>query len=294
MKKGLTFILLLAEISFSQTLGTPTLSSPANGATNQAASITLTWNAVSGASSYELQISTMPSLQVTIYDQRRLTDTSKALTFAYGTTYYWRVMAADASGGVGPWSVVWHFTIKVGPPAAPILLSPANGTFGYPQVLSWSASTGATSYDLQLSTTADFSSISFNGVMTTTSAQMMLQDNTTYYWRVNATGIGGTSPWSTVWNFTTPPIISVKVNPRVVKTFNIVRSDHILQYSLPVACHVNLAYYNLTGKTVYEINQDQESGLYTINIPMLAKGIYIQRFEAGNFLNCQRVERLEK
>ena len=93
-------------------------------------------------------------------------------------------------------------------PAAPILLSPANLSAGIAvsPTLSWNASSGASSYQVQVSATSDFAAPVFNqSGITATSATVSpsLSNNTLYYWRVNATNTAGTSVWSPVWSFTT-------------------------------------------------------------------------------------------
>jgi GH18 family chitinase/regulation of enolase protein 1 (concanavalin A-like superfamily) len=94
-----------------------------------------------------------------------------------------------------------------GVPSAPILSSPANGATGVAinPTVSWNASSGATSYGLQVSTSSTFSTTTVNrtGITTTSAAISGLGNNTTYYWRVNATSAGGTSTWSSTRSFTT-------------------------------------------------------------------------------------------
>ncbi len=110
------------------------------------------------------------------------------------------------SSGTGP---VWSTDIPSGPvaPDAPTLLSPANAATGValPPTLMWNAASGATSYRIQISFVSDFSSTEYDqsGIVTTSNLVPGLFENTLYYWRVNATNAGGTSPWSTVWSFTT-------------------------------------------------------------------------------------------
>lgn len=92
-------------------------------------------------------------------------------------------------------------------PAAPTLSSPTNGATGVSTspTLTWNASSGATSYRLQVSTSSAFSTLTIDqsGITTTSRAISGLADGATYYWRVNATNSAGTSGWSSVWNFTT-------------------------------------------------------------------------------------------
>jgi len=114
---------------------------------------------------------------------------------------------------------VWHGAIKdvinglnnqVPLPAAPVLTSLANNTTGatLSPTLNWNASAGATSYQLQVSTNPDFSSVSFErSNLTETSASLSnLTNNTVYYWRVKAVNLTGSSAWSSIWNFTTAPL----------------------------------------------------------------------------------------
>lgn len=97
-------------------------------------------------------------------------------------------------------------------PFAPTLVSPANTATGINilPTLSWNTSTGATSYQVQVSTTSNFSTTVFDqsGITSTsTSISPALLNNTVYYWRVNASNIIGTSSWSSTWSFTTAAVI---------------------------------------------------------------------------------------
>lgn len=89
---------------------------------------------------------------------------------------------------------------------APVLQSPANSAtnVGVNPVFLWSTVTNATSYNLQVSTTADFSSGVTAYPTSSTSQQVIgLDANTTYYWRADAANASATSAWSSVWSFST-------------------------------------------------------------------------------------------
>lgn len=124
--------------------GTPTLVSPANGASGLASNPILAWNAVPGAESYRLQVSLSPAFVSTVYDDSTLTGTSRQVTgLAAGTAYFWR-LNAKISGTSGAYSDVWKFT-TIAPPAAPVLVAPAAGATAQPTTLkmTWLASSGA-------------------------------------------------------------------------------------------------------------------------------------------------------
>ena len=89
---------------------TPGLSSPASGATGVSTSPTLSWSAVSGATSYDLYLGT----STTPPFHSNSSSTSKAVSgLAASTTYYWKVVAKNACGA-GPASVQRSFTTTGG------------------------------------------------------------------------------------------------------------------------------------------------------------------------------------
>lgn len=93
---------------------------------------------------------------------------------------------------------------------APTLASPANGATNVSTAptLSWSGISCATSYGVQVATDSQFSSVVINQTVTGTSFTVStpLSNNTTYYWRVNATKSGETSAWSPPRSFITTTI----------------------------------------------------------------------------------------
>jgi hypothetical protein len=93
---------------------TPTLSSPANGATGVSIMPRLTWNPASRASSYRIQIASSDNGSVPIIDIGSIPDTyfdfeeRNEDELEFGTGYNWSVQAANA-GGTSDWSVDWNF-----------------------------------------------------------------------------------------------------------------------------------------------------------------------------------------
>jgi len=92
--------------------------------------------------------------------------------------------------------------------SAPVLVSPTNNAviLTVAPTLRWNASASATSYTLQVSVSNLFTSYVYNqsGLTGTSQQVSILNDSTTYYWRVSATNNYRTSAFSNTWSFITP------------------------------------------------------------------------------------------
>ncbi|MGH1434610.1 MAG: cadherin-like domain-containing protein, partial [Lewinella sp.] len=104
--------------------------------------------------------------------------------------------------------------VLAGNSSPPDLLDPADNSTGiFPNpVLSWDGDdSGATTYEVQISTTINFSNIVESGSTTSTSYQPTnaSEGATTYYWRVRAVNDCGTTGYSDVFSFTTQNVSCV-------------------------------------------------------------------------------------
>ena len=195
----------------------PVLTSPATNTINQPLSITFNWNAVPTAASYRIQAATDSLFTAIILNDSTVTTNSRSLSGLLNLKkYYWRVNAKNLAG-TSAYSIVSNLTTIIAAPASPALTSPSTGVINQPISLnfSWSTVAGAASYNFQLATDSLFVTPTINDstLSSTTRSVSGLLNNTKYYWRVNAKNIGGTSGWSTIWNFKTIslPTISGKV-----------------------------------------------------------------------------------
>jgi len=96
----------------------------------------------------------------------------------------------------------------VSPPPAPLLSLPGNGATNVPvnpTSFVWRSASTATSYRLQVALDSGFGNIVFDqaNITDTTYNVNGLSTSTTHYWRADASNANGTSPWSSVWSFTT-------------------------------------------------------------------------------------------
>ena len=95
---------------FSGIPGTPSPTAPVDGSMGQAPTSTLTWSAVTGAASYDIQVASDPGFGTIVASATGLTAASYTPTSSLvgDTVYYWRVRANNVCG-VGPWAATSAF-----------------------------------------------------------------------------------------------------------------------------------------------------------------------------------------
>ncbi|MBM2815337.1 MAG: C-terminal target protein [Ignavibacteria bacterium] len=192
---------------FTTIVGPPLLKYPVNNTRGIASPVLFGWWASNGASTYQIQVATDSLFAKIVADSSGIKDTTFTKNLAYYTKFYWRVRS-KAKAGTSPWSVVWSFKSVV---AAPRLLLPANNSKDIFKDITflWERSIGAQNYTIEVAKKYDFSLTIFSGeTETDTSHSLFILDyDSQYYWRIQASDSDGTSIWSEIWNFTTamPP-----------------------------------------------------------------------------------------
>ena len=152
--------------------------------------INLTWNASTNATSYNVKRSTTSSGPYTTI-ATGVTSTNYNNTGLTAATTYYYVVSAVNSGGESANSAQASATTQASAPAVPTGLT---ATAGNAQVaLSWSASSGATSYNVKRSTTSGGSYTTIASVTTTSYSNTGLSNGMTYYYVVSAVNSGGES-----------------------------------------------------------------------------------------------------
>ena len=172
------------------TITTPscaTLSSPANNTTNVLpTSVTLTWAAVAGATSYDVYLGTTNPPTATVATNVSGTSFSTA-ALTGNTIYFWYVIPKNGAGAAsGCAASAFKFTTGI-LPACATNTAPANNATAIPQAttLTWTAAANATSYDLYLGTTNPPTTLAAGGLTTTSFSATNLSLNTTYFWYVS-------------------------------------------------------------------------------------------------------------
>jgi len=212
-----------ASTPFTVLLPAPTLVGPGDGTTVSSTTPTFSWSSVSGANKYWLTVassrSTLPtdpnatscpgcvisvSLSATSY-------TPASGVLAAGSTYWWQVQAFnDLTSPItqGAYSTQWSFSTP-GVPPTPTNPSPGSTSSPGPVLasttvtFSWTASSGATYYDLGVRDVAS-GTLVVNVQPTGTSYTATLSPGKQYRWNVAACNTAGCSSFTTVLYFQTP------------------------------------------------------------------------------------------
>jgi fibronectin type 3 domain-containing protein/regulation of enolase protein 1 (concanavalin A-like superfamily) len=169
-------------------------------ATGDVGQIALTWTASTGATGYNVLRATSANGTYTTV-ATGLTGTSYTDTgLSGGTTYYYVVTATNGSGSSASSTQANAITA----PAAPGTVTASGGSTQI--ALSWTASTGATGYNVLRATNANGSYTTVaTGLTGTSYTDTGLSSGTTYYYAVTATNGSGSSANSTQVNAITTP-----------------------------------------------------------------------------------------
>jgi alpha-amylase len=164
-------------------------------------SINLTWTASSQATNYTVYRSTSSTGTFSSIG------TTSSIIFSDSslspsTTYYYYVMAGNSAGTSVASSTVSATTAATPPPAAPTSLS-ATTASSTGINLTWTASTGATTYTVYRSTSATGTFTSIGTSSSASYADSGLTASTTYYYDVTAGNTAGTSAASSIASATT-------------------------------------------------------------------------------------------
>jgi hypothetical protein len=276
----------------------PNLIMPLNNATNVSVNTTFDWSDASGATYYIFQLSKYP-----LFDSLVINDTTPLppITLQYNTQYYWRMKSGNTCG-TGNWSPVWTFTTIPAPPPVPVLICdtanvPLNPT------LDWNDVPTAISYRIQVSTVPTFTSTIINAVVNVSQYTIpsgVLSYSSHFYWRVNATNIGGSSPWSTICSFNTIVQSGIRNVSSEVPTENKLYSNYPnpfnpitnIKFSILNSGQVKLIVYDVQGREVQTlVNEYMKPGTYEVSFDgsKLTSGVYFYRISTGDFTETRKM-----
>ena len=182
--------------------------SPATGATGLSITPTLSWTVGSYTISHDVYFGTnQSSVTYATHTAGEFRGNHASTTYAPGTlaantTYYWRIDEVG-NGGITT-GTVWSFTTAAAPGQA-TTPNPANSATGVSITadLSWSAGSGTNSHNVYFGTDSTPDETEYKGNQAGTTYDLgTLTASTTYYWRIDEVGNGGTTT-GIVWSFTT-------------------------------------------------------------------------------------------
>ncbi|MHC4726522.1 MAG: hypothetical protein ACYS17_04775, partial [Planctomycetota bacterium] len=190
--------------------------SPADSSTIGDSRPVLTWSAGAGMVSQKIYFSESIDDVEGMADSALVEETAQTVSVIWGVgtaypdglpsgTYYWRVVTVkdDQTEVFGK---VWTFSILPGSAHNPV---PADGALfvGYDIDLSWNAGLDATLHSVYFGTDRDVVANATDGTSTTDAIfdPGTLQNDTTYYWRVDEFD-GIQTVTGDVWSFTTLPM----------------------------------------------------------------------------------------
>jgi YD repeat-containing protein len=165
----------------------PSLSVPAANGTG---SYTVSWGTVSTATSYNLQKQTNGGGWSTVYSGSATSTVPGGN--AWGATYGFRVQACNVSG-CGPWSAVGTVVLVPAPPSS--ITVPSSGLWPGTVTIPWTASSGATSYNLEvISVATGVAATIYTGAATSYTAAVSVGQ---VDYAANACNAAGCSGWTT-------------------------------------------------------------------------------------------------
>ena len=227
----------------------PVLSTPANN-TYVLPSGTVTWNKLTGATKYQIQIDISNSFDAPVVNQT--VDKKLSFDFSglnYNTKYYWRVRGIN-SKDTSEWTPPFIFSTVISPPE---LQFPENNHIGITlsDSLRWKPVTGAESYWVEVATDNNFINIVINNKSLKSFSIPIynLDYNTKYYWRAMAFNNTDSSNWSPVWNFTTTLPTPKLISP-VKDTINISTNGNLYWVSV-----VDADYYKIEISETTDFNK---------------------------------------
>jgi hypothetical protein len=163
------------------------------------------WEPVTDADTYQLQVATTPDFETLEIDQGGIADStfSPENSLDYGQIYYWRLRSTNEFGS-GRYSEILSFSTATGGARQVDLSSPVEEepNVVLPAVLAWNQVDGA-SYELEIAEDSLYESlvISDSG-LAKTEYTAELDPLSTYYWHVRASNTGPLN-WSETWVFQT-------------------------------------------------------------------------------------------
>lgn len=188
------------------------------------------------------------------------------------------------------------------------LSHPANETEDIPlaPVLTWQDFGGYETYDIQVAMDSSFSNViveTSNHEGLEWDPSEILDELTTYYWRVRGIGADETGPWSPIWSFKTTTttgiedsdkmMAGIRLLPNYPNPFNPTTE---IGYQVPEFGRIQITVHNLLGQRVaivYDGFQTPGQHSVTFDASHLPSGVYMVVLETKNGRDIRKVSLLK-
>lgn len=166
------------------TQAAPTLASPADGAAGTPTLPLLRWDALPGASNYQVQVAEGSAFTTPTTDSVTVSTSMRLPRLSNDRTYFWRVRSGPGSVP-SPWSTTRSFRTAI---VGPQLLTPADGATGLEAdvTLTWTAPSDALFYEAEVAQSTEFATLVDSSVFVPDNSFALsgLDAGTTFYWRI--------------------------------------------------------------------------------------------------------------
>ncbi|HEY5534705.1 MAG TPA: T9SS type A sorting domain-containing protein [Ignavibacteria bacterium] len=302
----------------------PTLYSPFYNSVGNPLNINLIWRVTNYASEYNLVLATDINFSNIILNDTTITDTLKSISNLNPLTYYYWKVKAKSIAGWGPFSSV--FTFKTyGIPTQVVLASPENNAVNQPKNLpiKWFKSVdqvvlsrtnrqsvnnyfddpnAVSNYWLEIATNSSFTNIILRDSSIVDSIKFIsgiLNDTTSYWWRVKAKNQAGWSLFSSIFKFTTGTTGIQNITTEIPNKFSVSQNypnpfnpTTNIRFDLPKNSVVELKIYDILGKEIVTIvNEKLNAGSFSVdwNASNYPSGVYFYKIQAGDFISVKKM-----
>lgn len=238
----------------------PFLDYPSNNQLNLSIiNLNLKWLGLNNVSNYTLQVSNNIEFNNPILYNNEVNSTNFDFKdIEYNKSYYWRVKGNRENNDT-EWSDIWKFSTTLPEPMLELPLN-SSTSIELTNKLEWSEIDGASIYNIEVSESNQFlenidemtksikdNTLGFSG----------LENEKTYYWRVNAENNTATSEWSDIWKFTTSEIVSFISTIRDYGTVKITPNPFDDYTNIEISSVINsdalITVTDLNGRLIKEI-----------------------------------------
>ncbi len=295
----------------------PILDSPKKDTTVFPPLVTLNWNKIHNAQSYNVLVcrdSTFPSWNLDF--NQTIADSFFNIPNVYGSNrYFWKVRSINNAGS-SSFSPIWNFR-TFGGPRTVIPILPLNNAMNLSIPVSLICSKAIfmsllklneNSIELFQPITYVFDivrdTVTLSGEIVrylndTINVENELMGSSIYYWRVRAYNDYGTSAFGSWWKFSTSPIGIKSISlytPKAYKLYcnypNPFNPATFIKFDIPKTSLTKLRIFNILGEEIFSTqNQVLVSGTYEFNFIAidLPSGVYYYRLTAGNYSETRKM-----